>query len=94
MIVSHFNPPQLNEFIEQLSQWCRYSVETVMREIETVKIKKAPSRALGEYLPLFCFSSYLTLKTTLILLRDDAPVVVQVDGLAVKLFLQNIQPLQ
>lgn len=34
MIVSHFNPSQLNEFIEQLSQWCRYSVETVMREIE------------------------------------------------------------
>ncbi len=35
MIVSHFNPAQLNDFIEQLSKWCRYSVETVMREIAT-----------------------------------------------------------
>ncbi|WP_445404190.1 Lrp/AsnC family transcriptional regulator [Acinetobacter vivianii] len=35
MIVSHFDPAQLNEFIEQLSKWCRYSVETVMREIAT-----------------------------------------------------------
>lgn len=36
MIVSHFNPQQLNEFIEQLSKSCRYSVETVIREIETL----------------------------------------------------------
>ncbi|MBJ9956663.1 Lrp/AsnC family transcriptional regulator [Acinetobacter courvalinii] len=35
MIVSHFNPAQLKDFIEQLSKWCRYSVETVMREIAT-----------------------------------------------------------
>mgnify|MGYP006146295933 CR=1 FL=1 len=34
MIVSHFNSSQLNAFIEKLSQWCRYSVETVIREIE------------------------------------------------------------
>lgn len=34
MIVSYFNPSQLNQFIEKLSQWSRYSVETVMREIE------------------------------------------------------------
>ena len=34
MIVSHFNPSQSNQFIEKLSQWSRYSVETVMREIE------------------------------------------------------------
>ena len=34
MIVSHFNPSEFNQFIEKLSQWSRYSVETVMREIE------------------------------------------------------------
>lgn len=34
MIVSHFNPSEFNRFIEKLSQWSRYSVETVMREIE------------------------------------------------------------
>lgn len=34
MIVSHFNPSELNQFIEKLSHWSRYSVETVMREIE------------------------------------------------------------
>ena len=51
MIVSHFNPSQLNEFIEQLSQWCRYSVEIVIREIETTCNKKAlPS--LGEDLSI------------------------------------------
>ena len=33
MIVSHFNPSTLNEFIEHISTWCRYSVETVVREI-------------------------------------------------------------
>lgn len=33
MIVSHFEPKQLNQFIEQVSQWCRYSVETVVREV-------------------------------------------------------------
>ncbi|AJB46753.1 MULTISPECIES: Lrp/AsnC family transcriptional regulator [Acinetobacter] len=34
MIVSHFEPAALNEFIEVLSKWCRYSVETVVREVE------------------------------------------------------------
>ncbi|MFI8066258.1 Lrp/AsnC family transcriptional regulator, partial [Acinetobacter baumannii] len=30
MIVSHFEPAELNAFIEVLSKWCRYSVETVI----------------------------------------------------------------
>ena len=34
MIVSHFEPAELNAFIEVLSKWCRYSVETVIREVE------------------------------------------------------------
>jgi len=62
-------------------------------KLRPVKIKKAPSRALGSICHFFYFSSYLMLKTTLILLRDAAPVV-QVDGRGVELFLQNIQPLQ
>jgi hypothetical protein len=37
MIVSHFEPAELNEFIEVLSKWCRYSVETVIREVRKLK---------------------------------------------------------
>ncbi len=47
MIVSHFNPSQLNEFIEQLSQWCRIRLKRLCGKLRPVKIKKAPSRALG-----------------------------------------------
>lgn len=30
MIVAHFSKDQLNQFIESLSKWARYSVETVL----------------------------------------------------------------
>jgi len=36
MVISHFEPKQLNIFLEHLSHWCRYSVDTVIREIEVV----------------------------------------------------------
>ncbi|KAA8735571.1 AsnC family transcriptional regulator [Acinetobacter qingfengensis] len=33
MVVSNFEPQDLNQFIEKISQWCRYSVETVIKTI-------------------------------------------------------------
>lgn len=30
MVVAHFSKDQLNQFIESLSKWARYSVETVL----------------------------------------------------------------
>ena len=34
MVVSHFNQPEMNDFIEQLSPWGQYSVDIVVRTIE------------------------------------------------------------
>lgn len=34
MLVSYFNADELNQFLELISEWCRYSVEMVIREIE------------------------------------------------------------
>lgn len=33
MVVAHFSPQELNLFIEQISKWCRYSVESVIKKI-------------------------------------------------------------
>lgn len=34
MIIGSFTPLELKVFIEELSQWCRYSIETVIKEIK------------------------------------------------------------
>ena len=34
VVISSFTPSELNVFIEELSQWCRYSIETVIKEVK------------------------------------------------------------
>lgn len=35
VVIAHFKNEELNEFIEQISKWARYSVETIVKELST-----------------------------------------------------------
>ena len=37
MLVAHFTPPELHLFIDQISSYCRYSVESVVKSIDLSK---------------------------------------------------------